>query len=184
MERSLILIVCTLLLGCGKSNKVNNDQPGRAVAVVADKVTMKPPMAGEIPLNIRYCIVNDTLGAGGYDLITFFEEEAPKKGITKFAYLHDGLTYLFTNEVNRDRFSENPQKYLPQFGGWCATNMAQGVLTVPKYDLYLIAKNKLYLFERTLSVNGKQVWLASQESIESKAIENYKYLTEYGKFPN
>jgi hypothetical protein len=74
-------------------------------------------------------------------------------------------------------------KVISQYGGWCATNIAARILTVPRYDLYHIQNGKLYLFERTLSVNGKEIWLNNVEQNEQTAYDNYNFLTRHGVFP-
>jgi YHS domain-containing protein len=135
-------------------------------------------------LSVSHCITEDTIGVGGHDLITYFEEENPRKGITKFVAKHEGIYYLFANEVNYDKFRKNPERFLPQYGGWCAINIAKGLRTTPRYDLYHIQNGKLYLFERTLSVNGKELWLTDYNNNKINADNNYGFLVKNGVFPN
>ena len=185
MDRITVMVACVLLISCGQSGSTTKEQkstPGAKDEIAQTSSPLKTTV--DVAINVRYCTYEDTLGVGGYDLISFFESGNPKKGISKFTAAHDGLTYLFSNEVNRDKFSNNPELYIPQYGGWCATNLADGILTVPKYELYLVEEGKLYLFERTLSLNGKQVWLNAKKENERKASENYNYLITHGKFPS
>ncbi|MEM7550160.1 MAG: YHS domain-containing (seleno)protein [Bacteroidota bacterium] len=130
----------------------------------------------------KYCLYEGK-GVDGYDLVTFFEED-PLKGNEKFKSSYDGVSYLFKNKINKDKFDQNPKKYLPKYGGWCATNMASKQLTKPRLDLYIVNEKGLFLFERTLGVNGKILWSNNEVEYEKLANHNYNYLIEKGKFPD
>ena len=60
-----------------------------------------------------------TVGAGGYDLVSFYGG-GPEKGSGFNQSVHNDVTYVFANEVNLKKFEKNPEKYLPQYGGYCA----------------------------------------------------------------
>ena len=65
---------------------------------------------------------------------------------------YDEVIYLFSNTENKRTFLLAPEKYLPQFGGWCSMTLVMGRATTPKYDNFMVKDGKLFLFERTLSV--------------------------------
>ncbi len=83
----------------------------------------------------------------GYDPVAYFEQNQPTKGKKTISVKHDnGATYRFSSEANRDLFVANPDKYLPQYGGYCAFGVAMAVqkfATDPK--AWSIVDGKLYL---------------------------------------
>jgi YHS domain-containing protein len=130
---------------------------------------------------LKYCLTPQTVGIGAYDPISYFEQSAPLKGKKEIFSTYDGVTYWFVNSSNKKKFDANPSAYLPQFGGWCSMTLAMGRATVPKYDNFLVSNGKLYLFERTLSVNGKELWIKDVEGNEKIALKNYLEYKNSGK---
>jgi len=123
----------------------------------------------------EFCVTDDNLGAGGFDLITYFEgSEGPKAGNEKFAHQVEGLTYHFVSQENLERFKKSPEEYLPQFGGWCAMSLALGRFLCPDHDNYKVEDGKLYIFETTGFTNGKILWNKNPDQNRKKANSEYK----------
>jgi hypothetical protein len=59
--------------------------------------------------------------------------------------------------------------------------LAMGRATTPKYDNFYIQDGKLWLFERTLSVNGQELWLRDPKANEKVANKNYTSYKRKGK---
>ncbi len=108
---------------------------------------------------LKYCLAPGKVGVGGFDPVTYFKSVKPLPGSMSISTLYDGVKYRFASEKNKKDFLKNPAKYLPQFGGWCSMTLAMGRATTPTYSNFLLKDSKLFLFERTLSVNGKELWL-------------------------
>lgn len=126
---------------------------------------------------LKYCVVDHTVGVGGYDPVSYFNSVTPILGKQNITSTYEGVTYLFASLGNKSLFEKDPMSYLPQFGGWCSMTLAMGRATEPVYENYLIEDNKLYLFERTLSVNGQTVWKKDPKNNEKRATTNYgKYI--------
>jgi YHS domain-containing protein len=62
----------------------------------------------------------------GFDPVAYFTVMAPTAGDAKFSAKHGGMTFRFASAANRDMFKAHPDKYLPQFGGFCAMGVALG----------------------------------------------------------
>ncbi|NOS92228.1 MAG: hypothetical protein HOP30_09925, partial [Cyclobacteriaceae bacterium] len=129
---------------------------------------------------LKYCLLTATIGVGGYDPVSYFEGIS-QLGTAQFTAIHDGVTYRFASEKHKIQFKANPIVYLPQFGGWCSMTLAMGRATSPKYDNFLVSQGKLYLFERTLSVNGRELWLKNPIENQKIASKNYKQFKRTGK---
>ena len=64
----------------------------------------------------------------GYDPVAFFSVKKPVHGDPGITATHEGATYLFSSEENRDLFQGDPEKYAPQFGGYCAYGVSVNAL--------------------------------------------------------
>jgi YHS domain-containing protein len=130
---------------------------------------------------LKYCVAARNVGVGGYDPVSYFQGSKPLSGKETFSTAYEGVTYQFDSEANLKKFISNPGKYLPQFGGWCSMTLAMGRATTPKYDNFVVLKDKLYLFERTVSVNGRELWLRDPKANEKIASANYASYRATGK---
>lgn len=130
---------------------------------------------------LKYCVSNQNVGVGGYDPVSYFLGSKPLAGKETFSTSFEGVAYRFDSESNLKKFISNPSRYLPQFGGWCSMTLAMGRATTPKYDNFVVMKDKLYLFERTLSVNGRELWLKDPKTNEKIASANYTSYRTTGK---
>lgn len=131
--------------------------------------------------SLKYCLVMGQVGAGGYDVVSYFTHVKPLKGHAEITATYDGVVYQFSSTENRIRFMQTPAKFIPQFGGWCSMTLAQGRATTPTFDNFAILSGRLYLFERTLSINGKDLWLKDPKRNEKAAIKNYASYVAKGK---
>lgn len=83
------------------------------------------------------------VGAGGYDLVSYHEGE-PVRGSGFHQSTYDGVTYLFSGEENKKKFEKDPQKYLPEYGGYCAMGVAMGKKLPGDPAVWKIRNGKLY----------------------------------------
>ena len=97
--------------------------------------------------------------ANGYDVVAYFQK-GPKKGNSKFSDTYDGARFRFSSEENLKLFKENPQKYTPQYGGWCAYAIgANNEKVTIDPETYEIRKGKLYLFYNSFFNNTHTTWV-------------------------
>jgi len=90
-------------------------------------------------------IANSIVGIQGYDLVSYRTNEKPLRGNGNHIVAHHGITYLFVNKENQEKFAQDPHKYLPEFGGYCAYGAAVGKKFVGDPDVWKIVDGKLYL---------------------------------------
>jgi len=111
----------------------------------------------------------------GYDVVAYFNNEAIK-GTKAFSFEFDGGTFLFASEANLKRFKENPQAFLPEYGGYCAYAMAvkgKAVSVDPK--TFEIRDGKLYLFYNSWGNNTLESWIEEHpQDLIQKADINFK----------
>ncbi len=93
--------------------------------------------------------------AGGYDLVSYFADGGePRLGAPEFKVEHEGRLYSFADAANRDRFTAGPERYLPQYGAYCAYAMARGSRVKGSPRFYRIVDGRLY-FNVNASVHAK-----------------------------
>ena len=93
----------------------------------------------------------------GYDPVAYFTENKPTKGDSRYSFDWDEGRYYFANAKHRDMFAGNPEKYAPQFGGYCTGSMSRGVQNEGDPEGWTIKDGKLYVF-------GEAKWKAVAES--------------------
>jgi hypothetical protein len=82
----------------------------------------------------------------GYDTVAYFTENRPVKGSEKFSYEWLGTPWHFASSKNREMFMNEPVKYAPQYGGYCAGEVVGGSTTVNvDPEAFKIIDGKLYL---------------------------------------
>lgn len=88
------------------------------------------------------------VAVNGYDAVAYFAGR-PTPGDPLFASTHDGSVYHFATEANKTTFDANPAKYVPLYGGYCATAASEGKLFgVDPTNFKVTADGKLALFYR------------------------------------
>ena len=107
----------------------------------------------------------------GYDPVAYFTMSKATKGDVNFTATHKGAIYQFVSEENRDLFRSAPEKYAPQYGGYCAF----GVSKDKKFDTdptaWKIIEDKLYL---NLNAQVQRRWLKDTDALISDANTNWQ----------
>jgi len=86
------------------------------------------------------------LGAKGYDVVAYFTEGKPVQGTDKHEFVYGGVTWRFANANHQQMFAANPEKYAPQYGGFCSWGAANGKLfDIDPANGWTIVNGKLYL---------------------------------------
>lgn len=81
----------------------------------------------------------------GYDTVAYFTLGKPTEGKKAFETKWKGAKWRFSSQQHLDLFVANPEKYAPQYGGYCAYGVAAGNLVKIEVDLWDIIDDKLYL---------------------------------------
>ncbi len=80
----------------------------------------------------------------GYDPVAYFTIGKPTKGSAAHSLKWKGATWHFSSAKHLAMFKGNPEKYAPQFGGYCAYGLAVGGVVPTKPDVWAVHKGKLY----------------------------------------
>jgi YHS domain-containing protein len=112
------------------------------------------------------------LAISGYDPVAYFTLGTPTKGIEIHSYNYLNTKWLFKSNEHLELFKKNPEKYLPQYGGYCAFGMKEGykAKTDPVHA-WTIHNGKLFLNYNKAVQND---WLPQKEPFIKLADENWK----------
>lgn len=81
----------------------------------------------------------------GYDTVAYFTMNKPVKGLDSLVHEWMGAKWKFSTQAHLDLFKANPEKYAPQYGGYCAYGVAQGQLVKVDPAQFAVRDGKLYL---------------------------------------
>jgi YHS domain-containing protein len=106
----------------------------------------------------------------GYDPVAFFVESRPVKGNDQFTYDWKNVTWSFSDQEHLNLFKAAPEKYAPQYGGYCAYGTAQGHKAPTEPGTWTILDGKLYF---NYSDDVKREWSKNREAFILKADTNW-----------
>jgi len=93
----------------------------------------------------------------GYDTVAYFTMSKPVKGKDAHTTQWNGATWKFSSQEHLDLFVGEPEKYAPQYGGYCAYGVAQDSLVKIEPEQWTIFDDKLYLnFNKKLNDKWKK----------------------------
>ena len=111
----------------------------------------------------------------GFDPVAFFTDSKPVNGSPFITAEHQGATYYFATEEHKKLFAANPEKYVPQFGGFCAFGVAEGKLFPVDISTWQVRDGKLYL---NLNPDVLKAFNADLKGKLAKATQNWSGLVK------
>lgn len=109
----------------------------------------------------------------GYDVVAYFVEKAAHQGDPQWRAEYLGATFYFRSASNRDLFLAEPQRYVPQFRGYCAYAMSAGKIRKCDPRRFSVSDSKLYLFS---SERARERWLNRDLDLVSRALAAWRAL--------
>lgn len=85
------------------------------------------------------------LALRGVDPVSYLSKGGPEQGDFKITAVHQGAIYRFKTEENKAAFTAAPDKYLPQYGGYCAMGVKMGQKLDGDPSVFTIVDGKIYL---------------------------------------
>jgi len=99
----------------------------------------------------------------GFDAVSYFKGK-PEKGTESYRYEWNGSQWLFSSTENRNEFMANPEKFVPQFGGYCTKAVSTGFTAPGDPEVWLVKDEMLYIF--------------SGEEVKNEFLENPRQIIE------
>ncbi|MFA3791329.1 YHS domain-containing (seleno)protein [Aliiglaciecola sp. SL4] len=112
----------------------------------------------------------------GYDTVAYFTQNKAVKGNKQISYDWRGAQWHFSTEEHKAMFVANPEKFAPQYGGYCAYAMADGNLVGIDEEAFTIVNNKLYL---NYSISVMKKWLENRDEYIRKADAQYPLVVDF-----
>lgn len=118
--------------------------------------------------------VASRLAINGYDPVAYLDDQKAVPGDKKFESSFKGITYRFASASSREKFNNEPAKYLPAYGGWCATAMATGDKVEIDPKNFKVTGGRLFLFYKGLFGNALNDWNKDELGLTVKADAHWK----------
>jgi YHS domain-containing protein len=117
----------------------------------------------------------DGIAIHGYDPVAYFTRDEAVKGSPEYTHEVDGAVYQFANNGSRDAFATDPERYMPQFGGFCAMGTVMGRKLDTDPQAWRIVDGKLYL---NLNKDVQTRWLSDILTHIAQAEANWPQLRD------
>jgi YHS domain-containing protein len=110
------------------------------------------------------------IAMNGYDPVAYFLEGKPVKGQAQHRLEWNGAQWHFSSTSSREAFAANPERFAPQFGGYCAWAVSQHYLAPGDPNFWKIVDGKLYL---NANARAKELWEAEQADAIERGHSNW-----------
>ncbi|HAA15754.1 MAG TPA: hypothetical protein DCE41_30220 [Cytophagales bacterium] len=127
-----------------------------------------------------YNIDNSNIALEGYSPVSYLDLGIAQKGVQQHKSEYEGVVYYFTTDEQKQTFDSNPERYLPQYGGFCAFGIYAGAKFRPDPNKFIVQDGKYFLFLYNLELDAQQLWLAedNHNGLVKKANRNWSELKE------
>ncbi|MBU3012350.1 YHS domain-containing protein [Polaribacter vadi] len=114
--------------------------------------------------------LKEGIAAQEYDVVSFFDGK-PQKGNASITASFENGTFYFASEANKSKFEKSPEKFAPQYGGYCAIAMSEGAEANPNPKSWEVRDGKLYFFTRMFFgiIDAKRQWVKKPEELRDLA---------------
>lgn len=147
---AVALLAAAALSGCTAMNAQNPSGRLKPVNAVAD--------GGDERVMLK-----------GADVVAYFTQGRYVQGTPQFRSVHEGVVFRFASAEHKAAFDAAPQKYLPQYGGFCTNGIVYGIPWGGDADTWRMIDGKLYIF------GGR----GSQDAFELDVPGNMKLAEKY-----
>ncbi|MEQ8532434.1 MAG: YHS domain-containing (seleno)protein [Imperialibacter sp.] len=119
-------------------------------------------------------VFHNSRGAiNGYDPVVYFLEQKSLAGKKEISCSWKGAKWCFSSMENKERFVAEPEKYAPQFGGFCAYGLHNGYKIHTDPNCWTIHEGKLYL---NYNERVQGIWRMNPKKYIEIAAENWERL--------
>lgn len=122
----------------------------------------------------EYNLANGGPAIGGYDPVAYFAEGQARKGEPALRARYRGVNYQFASQASLDQFLAEPARFVPAYGGWCATAMATGEKVEIDPANFKVSNGRLFLFYKGLWGNARKDWDKDEPAQIKKADAAWK----------
>jgi hypothetical protein len=117
-------------------------------------MSMQNPGAGLSPVNAVADGGDKHVILFGHDVVSYFTEGRHRTGLPAIKSEYKGVTFRFSKPEHKALFDAAPEKYIPQFGGYCTNGIVYAIPAGGNVDNWKIIDGKLYIFGGQGSLDG------------------------------
>lgn len=118
---------------------------------------------------------DDGAAVKGYDVVAYATDGRPVEGNAAFETTWNGAKWRFATPAHRDLFLKDPEKFAPQFGGYCSWAVSRGYTADVDPQAWKIVDGRLYL---NYSKSVQQKWSEDIPGNIAKARANWPKVLE------
>jgi hypothetical protein len=111
------------------------------------------------PVNAVPDEVQSNLMLKGADVTAYFTQGRYVQGSPEFSSRYQGVDFRFASAQSKQLFDQSPEKFLPQYGGYCANGIMFGIPWGGDADRFRMVDGKLYIFGGQLSQDAFELTL-------------------------
>lgn len=82
----------------------------------------------------------------GHDVVSYFTAGRHQLGSPAIKSVYKGVTFRFANAEHKKLFDAAPEKYIPQYGGYCSNGIVYGIPWGGDANTWTMIDGKLYIF--------------------------------------
>lgn len=147
MKKTVFAIALATSIAACQAPASDTDAAGGGTATEQTETKLYADLGGDAEGPIYTKTKADTLAVRGFDVVSYFiGDGVPVEGSEEFTVRYQGFDYRFATEENAKAFVEEPAKYAPAYGGYCAWAIGENnALAEGDPEVYEIVDGKLYL---------------------------------------
>ncbi len=108
-------------------------------------------------------IDNSNIALQGYSPVSYADLGLAQKGVKDFKSEYKKVIYYFTSADQKASFDKSPEKYLPEYGGFCAFGIYAGAKFRPDPNKFISKDGKYFLFLYNLELDAQQLWIDAKD---------------------
>ena len=128
------------------------------------------PGAGYAPVNATQVNSEERVMLKGFDVVSYFVDQTAVIGTPSYKSTYKNIVFYFASPEHKRLFDTSPEKYLPEFGGYCADGIAYAIPWGGDGDTWKMIDGRLYIFggqgskdaffldEKTNLSNAQRYW--------------------------
>jgi hypothetical protein len=135
------------------------------------------PRAGQNLPAVRLNVDKMQVMVHGYDVVSYFVNQRPEKGLESVEYRWQGAKWRFASAEHLALFRQTPERFAPQYGGFCAWAVSRGATADIDPEAWTIASDRLFL---NYSKAVQKQWLVDRDGNIANGDANWPALSHAG----
>jgi YHS domain-containing protein len=127
--------------------------------------TAQNPAGALKPVNAVAMDGDERVMLTGHDVVAYWTLGRHERGSAQFKSVYEGVSFRFMNAQHKALFDQEPKKYLPQYGGYCANGIVYGIPWGGDADTWRIDNGRLFIFGGAASKAGFELDLKTNTAL-------------------